>query len=457
MRDLVRRLTDPGSFTELAVERRAQPPDGPIGWPGYDATRARAATRTGEDESVLAGTATLGGVPVVLLSFVFGYLGGSLGERTGDRIEAAYATALDRRLPLVSLIATGGSRMQEGMRALSQLQRVARRAAALRDAGLPQLAVLQDPTTGGGWAVLGGAADIALALPGAQVGFAGSRVRPPGADPAAYTAESHLATGQLDAVVPPDALRTTLTRYVTALARPYPGTPPPPAPLTRAPLPDTGWAAVRAARAMERPRADDYLAAYFTDLLPLGGDRAGGLDPGLRCGIGLRDGRAIAYVAQCGTANTPAGFRTASRIIRLAGRLGLPVLTLIDTPGAAGDAAAERAGAGPAIADTFLALATAPVPVTSLVIGEGGSGGAMALAAAGNTWATPDSYFSVIAPELAAAILKKPAADVPHLADALRLRPQDLAALGVAGIVSPPPRPERQPPDAAPPADPGSR
>ena len=137
----------------------------------------------------------------MLISFEFGFLGGSLGERTGDRLEAAYAYAREHRLPVVSLIATGGSRMQEGMRALTQLQRVARQSALTRAAGLPQIAVLRDPTTGGGWATLGAGADVILALPGAQVGFAGSRVRPPDADPAAYTAEAQLAAGAVDAVV----------------------------------------------------------------------------------------------------------------------------------------------------------------------------------------------------------------------------------------------------------------
>ncbi|MEU8531246.1 carboxyl transferase domain-containing protein, partial [Streptomyces sp. NPDC048629] len=116
--------------------------------------------------------------------------------------------------------------------------------------------------------------------------------------------------------------------------------------------------------------------------------------------------------------------------------LGVPVLTLVDTPGAANDAVAERAGAGPAIADAFAAIAAARVPVTTLLIGEGGSGGALALAAPGNTWATSDSYFSVIAPELAAAILKRPPAEVPTTADQLHIRPQDLVELGIVrGIV----------------------
>ncbi|HWU08630.1 MAG TPA: carboxyl transferase domain-containing protein, partial [Streptomyces sp.] len=134
--------------------------------------------------------------------------------------------------------------------------------------------------------------------------------------------------------------------------------------------------------------------------------------------------------------------RTAARVIRLADRLGLPVLTLVDTPGAANDAEAERAGAGAAIADVFAAVAGARVPVTTLVIGEGGSGGALALAAPGNTHVTADSYFSVIAPELAAAILKRGPQEVRATAGQLRLRPQDLVELGVARSVVGPAVPE---------------
>lgn len=195
-------VTDPGSFAELPVPQRESPPDGPLGWAGYDDSRARAAERTGEEESVVAGTARIGGHEAAVISFEFGFLGGSLGRRTGDRLEAAYAHARAHRLPLVSLIATGGSRMQEGMLALTQLQRVARQCVLTRAAGLPQVAVLRDPTTGGGWATLGAGADVVLALPGAQVGFAGSRVRPADADPAAYSAEGQYAAGHVDAVVP---------------------------------------------------------------------------------------------------------------------------------------------------------------------------------------------------------------------------------------------------------------
>ncbi|MFJ8675105.1 carboxyl transferase domain-containing protein [Streptomyces sp. NPDC093589] len=430
---------------DTAGPARGDLTDGPIGWRGYDDSRARAHARTGEDESVVTVRATIGGVDVVLVSFEFGFLGGSLGERTGDLLEAAYTHARQRGLPLVSLIATGGSRMQEGMRALTQLQRVARQSALNRAAGLPQIAVLRDPTTGGGWATLGAGADVVLALPGAQVGFAGSRVRPGDADPHAYSAEGQFTSGHLDAVVPADRLRATLGRWLRLLAgagapgsRPVPEAAPPPYALGLRDLPDTGWDAVVRARGAGRPRAEAYLRAYFDGLEEISGDRCGGVDSGMRCGFGRHEGRTIAFAAQCGTANTPAGFRTAARLIRLADRLGLPVLTLVDTPGAANDADAERAGAGPAIADTFAAIASARVPVTSLLIGEGGSGGALALAAPDRLWATPDSYFSVIAPELAAAILKRDEREVQSTADQLHIRPQDLLELGIIrGITGP--------------------
>ncbi|TVT49466.1 acetyl-CoA carboxylase [Amycolatopsis rhizosphaerae] len=424
-------------FTELpAPPAGSSVVDGPIGWPGYDEARARAEERTGERESVLCGVGRIGAVEAMLIVFEFGFLGGSLGRRTGDRIEAAFTEARRRRTPVVSLIATGGSRMQEGMAALTQLHRIAGQAALTRAAGLPQVSVLRDPTTGGGWATLGAGADVTLALPGAQVGFAGARVRPPG-DFSAYTAESQLASGLLDRIVDPAHLPETLGRWLTLLTGADGRPAEPPAALGATEPPATGWDAVLAARAPERPRADAYLTHYFDWCEDISGDRCGGVDDGVRCGFGSRGGVTIAYAAQRGSATRPAGFRTAARLVRLADRLGIPVLTLVDTPGAANDAAAEREGAGSAIAEVFAAIAGASVPVTSLVIGEGGSGGALAFAAPGRIWATPDSFFSVTSPEAAAAILKRGPEEVPATANRLHLRPQDLVELGIAeGIVT---------------------
>ena len=254
--------------------------------------RPRRRTRTGEEESVgLRHRARRRAPEAVLISFEFGFLGGSLGERTGDRLEAAYTYAREHRLPVVSLVATGGSRMQEGMLALTQLQRVARQSALTREAGLPQIAVLRDPTTGGGWATLGAGADVVLALPGAQVGFAGSRVRPPDADPAAYTAEAQVAAGAVDAVVPPEELRATLlgaagcallTRRpgAAADARGPPGRPPRPRPHAgTCPGHRLGGRTAR-----PRPATPARRAPTWTPTSParaaISGDRCGGTDPG---------------------------------------------------------------------------------------------------------------------------------------------------------------------------------
>jgi acetyl-CoA carboxylase carboxyl transferase subunit beta len=335
---------------------------------------------------------------------------------------------------MVTLVASGGCRMQEGMRALAQMQRIAAACHRARAAGVAHVSVLRTPTTGGVWASLAAAADLILALPQATVAFAGHRVRD-GGDSCAFTSEGKLQLGQVDQVVKEDELPAKLAlalELLTAGTRAMPAPAAVPAALGRPDLAPDGWTAVLRARAPGRPRARAYLDHHFDTRVTLAGDRAGGRDPGMLCGIGRRHGQAIAYAAQAGTATTPPGFRTAARLVRLADRLRLPVLTLIDTPGAANDEAAERAGVGPAIADLFAAIAAATVPVTTLVIGEGGSGGALALASHDELWMTPDSYFSVITPEAATAILKRPPDDAPAVAAQQRLRPQELVELGIA-------------------------
>jgi acetyl-CoA carboxylase carboxyl transferase subunit beta len=270
-------------FTEFPVEGLTGG-DGPLGWAGYGLSRERAAERTGTEESVVCGRGVVGGRPAVLVAFEFGFLGGSVGTATGLRVVDAFTRAREERLPVVSLIATGGH-ADAGGRARAAAAPADRRVGVLlRAAGLPHVAVLRDPTTGGVWASLGAGADVVVAVRGAQVGFAG-----PPAD---------------------------------------------------------GWQAVRNTRSAARPRAEAYLADHFTSRREL---RAARVADGVLCGFGLRHGDPVAYAAQTGTPTTPAGFRAATRLVRTADRLRLPVLTLGDTPGAAAGPAAEHEGIGPAI------------------------------------------------------------------------------------------------------------
>jgi acetyl-CoA carboxylase beta subunit len=420
--------------TELVELDCKEVSDDPLEWPGYRSQLEAAQSLAGEGEAVVVADGTIGRRRATIVAFDFRFLGGSMGEATGKRIARAFAYAQARHQLLVSLVASGGARMQEGMRSLIQLQRLASVRAAAGQAAIPHISVVRNPSVGGTWVSLASTADVILGVSGASVSFAGPRVRGDDTAASGFTADDKEAAGFIDVAAPAEALPGLLTTYVDLLgdAGSEPACCPVPEPPTDPDPPSTGWAAVKRARSKGRLRARDYLDRYFTERAPIWGDRVSGRDRGMLCGFGRRDGRTVAYAAQTGSRNSAAGFRTVTRLVRLADRLRLPILTLIDTPGAADTAAAELRGIGTAIGETFAAISQVSVPVTSLVIGEGGSGGALALAAPDRLWATPDSYFSVIAPEGAAAILYRDTRRAPEVAGLLRLGPDELVSLGIA-------------------------
>ncbi len=407
----------------------------PLQWPGYRDQLSTARAKSGETEAAVIAEGQVAGRTCTLISFDFNFLGGSMGEVVGHRISAGFAHAVEHGQPVISLISSGGARVQEGMSSLVQMQRITRCVTRARHAGLAHIAIARHPTTGGVWVSLGAAADVIIGIDGATVAFAGNRVRDGEATEDAFTAETKFKDGFIDAVVGEADAAGVLEGYVWALGNRNRGAGPPKPPAHPGPGPSngpvSGWEAVVRARSPERPRALAYLDSYFEERVGISGDRVGGRDDGMLCGFGLRDGETIAYVAQTGTGNSAAGFRTASRLFRLAGRLGFPVLTLIDTPGAANDETAEHEGIGHAIGETFLAISELSVPVTSVVIGEGGSGGALALAQPAELWATPDSYFSVISPEAAALIVHRDPNRAAEVADQLALGPAELVSLGI--------------------------
>jgi len=440
------RVFDPGSIFRFGEEILS---GDPIGWPGYREQIARARAATGLSQAVSVGTARVGGTQCVFVLFDFAFAGGSLGQAEGRRISLAFEHAVRNRLPVLSIVASGGARMQEGTAALTQMQRIAACVADARSAGIPQIAVASDPTTGGVWASLVSAADVIVAMPGAAVSFAGRRTLVEGANGAGeeFHSEGKWEHGFVDLISEEPALASDLARLLILLSPQTRGNGVVPALLPNRPVvtdgvtdgaartrggPGSGWDQVRRARAPGRPHAHRYLAEYFDSIFEIRGDRSGGVDEGIRCGFGRRGQRTVAFVAQTGVPTTPAGFRTAARLLALAERFGLAVLTLVDTPGAMAGAAAEAEGVGTAIAELLVAVAQATVPITSVVIGEGGSGGAVALLAPGRTWMAPDSFLAVTAPELAAAILKRSPQDVPEISDLLRLAPEDQQNLGVA-------------------------
>ncbi len=451
-RSLYHVIADPGSMDHFGERIEA---GNPSGWPGYEDQLHRARESAGARHAVTTAVATVGGEPCVIVGSEFAFMGGSMGTAEGARIARACAVAVARRLPVVCVAASGGSRMQEGTSALVQMHTVAAAIAAVRRAGIPHIAVAGDPTTGGVWASLVAGADVLIGVPAARVSFSGSRTRPGGVDPgsAEFLADGQWAHGFVDVLSPPHGLRAliaTLVRLLSPRSRgdgadPVPLPVPAHAPPAGSGGPGAGdpghdaWAQVIGARSAPRDRAARWLAGYFEETFEIRGDRCGGVDTALRCGFGRRGATTAGYIAQTGRPTTAAGFRTATRLLDLATRFGRPVLTLIDTPGAAAAPADEAAGTGPAIAELFIAVASCPVPVTSVVIGEGVSGGALALASPGNLWLAHDSYLAVTAPELATSILKLPASDAPQVARRLRLTPAELLRRGIIrGIVPPP-------------------
>lgn len=439
-RPLYAAVADPGTLTRFGEQIEA---GNPAEWPDYPAQLRRARAVAGAPHAITTGVATVGGHACVLIGSEFPFLGGSIGAAEGARIAAAFHLAISHDLPVVSVTASGGMRMQEGATALVQMHVIAAAIAAARDAGIPHVAVAGNPTTGGMWASLVASADVIIGTEGAQVSFSGSRTRPAGADPAAaeFGAEGQHAGGFLDLLVPADRVGSEVAAVLSLLSPRGKGAAPATVPLPGPAEPDgaaSAWAQVSRARRRTSgtARAEEWLAGYFDSWFEIRGDRAGAVDRGLRCGFGAHDGVTLGFIAQTGRPTTAAGFRTATRLLALAERFGRPVLTLIDTPGAASEPQDEAAGVGPAIAELLVAVASASVPVTSVILGEGVSGGALALASPAELWLGPEGYLAVTRPESAASILKLPASDAPRVAGHLGLTPADLVRRGMArGVV----------------------
>lgn len=397
--------------------------DDPLAWPGYADQLERARERTGASESVLIAEGTvLGDIRVVVIAFEFGFLGGSMGIAAGERISRAFERAADQGVPVLASIATGGARMQEGMRALAQMPATLNARARLAAAGQPFIAYLRNPSTGGVVASFASTADLAWAEPNATVAFAGSRVAEvvtDAPDDAPRTAEEALRAGMIDQLVPPGELKGMLLalRWLrpSSSARPaaMPTEPPP----------------------RDEPAMDMVERARTITLDPVPGAMPlRGRARSVRGGLTQIDGRNVVSIEVRGRDTVTAqGFRSARHAIALAERLGLPVVTFIDTPGADPSARAEADAIATEIATTMAALLAAHVPTVACVIGEGGSGGALAFAACDRLLIARDATFSVIAPEAAAAILKRD--DVAAVAAELKPTAHDLRALGLADLV----------------------
>nr|WP_255347815.1 acetyl-CoA carboxylase, carboxyltransferase subunit beta [Actinoplanes sp. N902-109] len=438
-------VDDPLAFTDLVP---------------YGKRLAEARRQTGNEDAVLVAHGTIGGRPVVAAVMDFRFLGGSLGVAAGEAITCAAERALSEGVPLLIVTASGGARMQEGVLSLMQMAKTSNAMAALDEAGLLTITLVTDPTYGGVSASFATLADVIIAEPRARMGFAGPRVieqtvrerLPEGFQTAEFLAEH----GLIDDVRPRAELPHTL-RNLLMLAQTDPGpqwgedeTDPvvrdPEALTVRAPE-----EMLRLARRLDRPTTLDHILQWMDGFVELHGDRGQADCPAIVAGAGLLDGLPVMVIGHQKGHTTaqlvrrdfgmpsPAGYRKAARVLRLAAKLRIPVLTLVDTPGAAPGIEAENRGQAFAIAECIRTMGKLPVPVVSVVMGEGGSGGALALAAADRVLICANAYYSVISPEGCAAILWKSPEARDTAAAALKLDARSLLRLGVVDGVVPEP------------------
>jgi acetyl-CoA carboxylase carboxyl transferase subunit beta len=458
---LPRLALDPGSWRSWDEEPREPEHD-----EAYGASLVRAAAKSGRDESVSTGEGTIEDRPVAVMSGNFGFLGGSIGQAAAARLVRCAERATERRLPLLACTASGGTRMQEGAPGFTAALGVTAAVARHRDAGLPYLVYLRNPTFGGvlaTWASLGWPV---LAEPGAAIGFLGPRpyaaLGGTGDPRATQTAENLAAHDLIDAVVPPKDLRAVLGGLLSGLpgggprGTTTPGTPakeqPDPG---RSPAGSDAWESIAASRRPDRPGLRQVLGSGTVTWL------AGGLTAGiagevtaddtddppgspLAVGTARIGGHRCVVVGQDRSVPKsrplgPAALRRAQRAIAAAGALGLPLVTLIDTAGAELTQAAEEGGVAFEIARCVDAMLRLPVPTVAVLLGQGAGGGAIALAAADRLIALEHSWLAPLAPEGASAIVHGHPNRAAELARGQRISAGELLNRGIADTVLPEP------------------
>ena len=411
----------------------------------YAAELAAAAERSGVDESVLTGEGRLRGRRIAVLVGEFRFLAGSIGRASADRVVSGIERATREGLPLVAATVSGGTRMQEGTHAFVQMVRISAAVAAHRSAGLPYLVYLRHPTTGGVMASWGSLGHVTVAEPGALVGFLGPRVYEALYDrpfpEGVQTSENLYAHGIIDAVLPPEEIADILDRALSILMAPREGVAQVPDPGVED-VPDVdAWDCVTRSRRPDRPGVRRLLRYAASDVVPLNGTGQGESDPGLLIALARFGDVPCVFLGQDRRGQTtdhpmgPEALREARRGMGLASELGLPLVTVIDTQGAALSVAAENGGLAGEIARSLANLVTLRAPTLCLLLGEGTGGGALALLPADRVIAAQHAWLSPLPPEGASAIVHRDLEHAPDMARAQEVRALDLHRRGVVDRV----------------------
>lgn len=443
-------VTDEGSFEEWDSDLQG---GNPLEYKGYEEKLEKLQEKTGLSEAVITGKAKIDGRETAIGVCDGRFLMASMGEAVGEKIARAVERATEERLPVILFACSGGARMQEGIVSLMQM---AKTSAALKhhsDAGLLYISVLTDPTTGGVTASFAMLGDVILAEPKALIGFAGPRVieqtigqkLPEGFQRAEFLLEH----GFLDAIVERPQMKAVLSK-ILALHENGKGTDFNRKECAQDLVADgrkeeklTAWQRVELSRRKDRPVGSDYIDALFTDFVEFHGDRYFADDKAIIGGVARFHGMPVTVIAQAKGRNTkeniernfgmpePEGYRKALRLMKQAEKFARPVICLVDTPGAFCGLEAEERGQGEAIARNIYEMSGLKVPVVSIIIGEGGSGGALAMATADEVWMLENSIYSILSPEGFASILWKDSSKAKEAAEVMKLTAENLKAQGI--------------------------
>ena len=459
----IKMVADAGSFEAWGEELTT---GNPLNFPEYEDKVAQTQEKTGLKEGVTIGKCTIYGEQTVLGVIDARFMMGSMGHVVGERITMAMERATEEKLPVILFCCSGGARMQEGIISLMQMAKTSGAVKRHSDAGLLYVPVLTDPTTGGVTASFAMLGDIILAEPKALIGFAGPRVieqtigqkLPEGFQ----RAEFQLEHGFVDAIVERENLKRTLFQILKA-HRPntgfanfdplreddnYEPTELMKERAAKAKLLDA-WDKVTAARQMNRLASVDYMDAIFDDFMELHGDRYFRDDPAIVGGIAYLDGQPVTVIGvhkgkdlkDCAARNygmpSPEGYRKAIRLMKQAEKFGRPIITFVNTSGAYPGKEAEENGQGEAIARNLYEMSAIQVPILCLMIGEGGSGGALALAVGNEVWMMENATYSILSPEGFASILWKDGKRAKEAAGVMKITAQDLKEFHVIEDIIP--------------------
>ena len=446
-------VADAGTFEEWD---KGLTSGNPLHYKGYEEKVEALQEKTGLDEAVVTGKARIAGNEVVLAVCDGRFMMASMGKVVGEKITRAVEKATSERIPIIIFACSGGARMQEGIHSLMQMAKTSAALKRHHDAGCLYVSVLTDPTTGGVTASFAMLGDIILAEPGALIGFAGPRVieqtigqkLPKGFQRAEFLQEH----GFVDRIVERPRLRETLAEIVAMHKQRTYDLPEVEEKETQAVQRNlTPWERVQLSRDKARPVGAEYIEELFTDFMEFHGDRYYQDDKAIIGGIARFLGMPVTVIAQAKGRTTkeniernfgmpsPDGYRKALRLMKQAEKFHRPVICFVDTPGAFCGIEAEERGQGEAIARNLRELAGLKTPVLSIVTGEGGSGGALALAAGDQVWMLENSVYSILSPEGFASILWKDSTKAKEAAAVMKLTASDLYQKGIIEQVIPEP------------------